>query len=275
MRRKNIGFFHTFKDLLNKILIQLNRYLGKIVMRELYHLKKRRSMTQQVLISGSNRGIGLAFVQQYLEFDAHIFATCRDPQNADALQQLQKQYPTKISILKLEITDTSNVAQVVKSISKQTRKIDVLINNAAIQSKQDVFGKLSLDEMTEVFRVNVAASVYLAQQAMPLIEKSEGGKIINISSTMGSIGLSSGGSISYSASKTAINMFSKSMAVATKEQGAIVVALDPGWNRTDMGSDAAPLDPNDSTKDMIALINAFTMEDSGKYYRYSGEELPW
>lgn len=232
-------------------------------------------MTEQILITGSNRGIGFAFVKEYMRHDVHIFASCRSPETAATLLQLKDDYPNKITLIPLEVTDEKQIASAFDAIKNKTEKLDLLINNAAILSDNDNYGSLKLNQLNEIFKVNVSAPVYISQQFVPLLEKSNAGKIINISSKMGSIELTSGGAISYSATKSAINMISKSISISLRSKGIISISLDPGWNRTDMGGKSAILDPNESAQQMIDLINNLTIQNSGKYYRYSGEELPW
>lgn len=232
-------------------------------------------MTTQILITGCNRGLGLAFVEEYINEDVHIFATCRNPSEATQLNAIQGNYPNKISILKLEVTAEEEINSVVKQISKKTNHLDILINNAAILNLNDQIGNMTINDVTQVFRVNVASPIRLTQELIPLLTKSSRGKIINISSTAGSISTTSGGYISYSASKAALNMFSKLLSESLAKTNILSISLDPGWMKTDMGDQHAPLDPRESAKHMISLIKYLSIKDSGKYLRFSGEEIPW
>jgi NAD(P)-dependent dehydrogenase (short-subunit alcohol dehydrogenase family) len=234
----------------------------------------------RVFISGTNRGLGLEFVKQYLNRGDQVIATCRKPTNAHELNELKKTHPEKLTILKLEVTDKDEREEVYKHIKEQFGSIDIFINNAGIAagggSNSYVLGELSSEDVLKVFNVNSVAPVLLVELFLDLIKKGNKPRILNITSGLSSLARKTMVfRYSYCASKTALNMFSKLMALQLKDEGIIVIPLHPGHVKTDLGGYHAPLDPTESIEGMIRVIDSLTIEDTGKFINYRYEELPW
>ncbi|MFW9778982.1 MAG: SDR family oxidoreductase [Candidatus Heimdallarchaeota archaeon] len=234
----------------------------------------------RVFITGANRGLGLEFVRQYLERGDEVIATCRKPIDAHDLNEMKASYPKTLIILKLEVTDEEEREEVYNYVKEQFGSIDIFINNAGIAAGGSrtsyVLGELGSEDLLTVFNVNSVAPVLLVELFLDIIKKGNKPRILNITSGLSSLTRKTTVfRYSYCASKTALNMFSKLMALQLKEEGIIVIPLHPGHVKTDLGGYRAPLSPRESIKGMISVIDALTMEDTGKFINYRYEELPW
>lgn len=228
-----------------------------------------------VLITGANRGIGLAFARSFMADGWRVHACCRHPDKAQELRRVAESSDGVTGLHRLDVTDGLKVASLARELIDEP--IDVLINNAGVMGPRDAaFGKIDYDEWLPVFAVNVLGPMRLAERFADHVSKSQRKLIVNISSRMGSIAdNSSGGSYIYRSSKAALNMISKSMANDLAERGITVVAFHPGWVRTDMGGRGAAITPQESVDGMRAVIGRITPSDSGKFFNFDGRELPW
>ena len=222
------------------------------------------------LITGCNRGIGLEFVRQYAADGWRVFATCRNPRGARELAAISGD----VKIHGLDVVDDRQVKALAKSLA--TEPIDLLINNAGVGGPDAEFGKTSANDWLEVLRVNTIAPLHVAEQFIGNLEAGRHKLIVNISSRMGSIAdNSSGGSYIYRTRKAAHNMVAQRMAQDLKTRRLIVVVFHPGWVKTDMGGPQALILPKASVAGMRAKIAALTPADSGKFFNYDGQPLPW
>ncbi|MFX0061761.1 MAG: SDR family oxidoreductase [Candidatus Hermodarchaeota archaeon] len=233
-----------------------------------------------IFITGTNRGLGLEFVKQYLKRGEDVIATCRKPDKAVELQSLKNHYNEKLTILQLEVTNQKSRDEAYEKVKQKFKKIDFLINNAGIRSGGEknsyTLGELHKEDIGKVFQVNSISPLLLIEKFLDLVEKSDTPKIINITSGLGSIGRKTMiFRYSYCASKSALNMFSKMMSIELKSKGIIVLALHPGHVKTDLGGSYAPLLPQQSISGMIKVIDSLTLEDTGKYLDWQRNEIPW
>ena len=226
------------------------------------------------LITGANRGLGLEFTRQLLARGDSVIACCREPDSAKALQELAGAAEDRLTVRELDVTDADAIAELPRDLPA----IDVLINNAGIAAGEEKFGAFDAGTMTRVLFVNSVAPMLITQALAPLLEK-EGRqpKVVCVTSILGSItkaeGLSFG--LSYGMSKAALNMGVKKVAAELKRRGVAIIAMHPGWVQTDMGGKGATLQPQESIRGMLAVIDKLTTADNGRYLTYSGEELPW
>ncbi|MDX1991898.1 MAG: SDR family oxidoreductase [bacterium] len=244
---------------------------------------------QRILVTGANRGIGLAFVQQYLQRGERVFAACRVPRRATELQDLLKQYPDHLTLLQLIVSKQDSIDEAFEVVQAQTDALDVLINNAGIynapQDDNPVYGDddslqklgvLTFDDALAVLRTNTVAPILIAQRFLDLLRKGDQARIVNITSGMGSLEAKTyGGSYYYATSKAALNMMTRSLAADVRRAGMIAVALDPGWVQTDMGGEDASISPEESVKHMVAFLDGLTLAQSGGFFNYLGEQNPW
>jgi len=222
------------------------------------------------VVTGANRGIGLEFAKQLLAEGHSVIAGVRSPESMKFSHE-------KMSILQLDVSSTSSVHEFAENVKSMSQSIDILVNNAGRmdgrwQSLEDVDPEVSL----EVLNVNTIGPLRVSQVLWPLLQASNKGKIANISSLMGSIDdCMSGRSYAYRTSKTGLNMITKILAVEGKDHNITVTAYHPGWAKTDMGGERAPVSVSVSVKGLIGLIHKQDIAQSGRFFEYTGDELPW
>lgn len=223
---------------------------------------------QTVLVTGASRGLGLEFVRQLSARGDRVIAACRTPGAAPDLRAVTGR------VAALDVTDQLSIASFVADLGGEP--IDVLINNAGISAPDGRLGTLSFDHFRRVLDTNVFGAAVLTQALLANLSKGRRRVVLNITSTLGSIAAGMAGfSYAYSASKAALNKISALMAHELRPQGLTVVAMCPGWNRTDMGGPGAPLDPRDSIARMVTMMDGFTLADSGTFRREDGAVVPW
>ena len=226
-----------------------------------------------ILITGTNRGLGLEFVRQYAESGYRVHATARAVDDAVALQALAKKHAT-ISLHELAVADGRSVAALVDQLAGAP--LDILLNNAGTMGpKQQSLGKLDYAGMLDTLNTNTIAPLRLAEALLENVAKGERKLIAALTSGMGSIDDSSGGYYAYRASKAALNMSYHNLALDLKRRGIIAVVINPGWVKTDMGGPGATLAPADSVRAMRDVLAKVSLADSGEFLNYSGGTLTW
>ncbi|UJP05816.1 MAG: SDR family oxidoreductase [Nitrosomonas sp.] len=229
-----------------------------------------------VLITGTNRGIGLEFVHQFAVDGWRIFACCRNPAGADALNRLASQYPGQIDIHTLDVTQHQHIEQLANTLSDES--IDLLINNAGIypSSHVDAFGETDYAVWQRTFEANTMAPLKIAEALIRQVANSRLKTIVTITSKMGSIADNrGGGSYIYRSSKAAVNSVMKSLSIDLSEKRIIAVLLHPGWVKTDMGGPDALITTAQSVAGMRQVIGNLKFSDSGKFYAFDGQIIPW
>lgn len=223
------------------------------------------------LITGANRGLGLEFAKQYLADGWKVIATCRRPEAAEELKALEGD----IQIHALDVTDFARVEALEKMLGDEA--IDLLIANAGVYGPRVVqHDTVDYAAWAEVMRANVMAPLKISAVFEPHVAKSKLRRIVAITSLMGSMSdNSSGGSYIYRSSKAALNAVMKSLAADLKDKGISVAMLHPGWVKTDMGGPSAKIESSESIAGMRQVIDAMTVENSGRFLNYDGNELPW
>ncbi|MBY0316016.1 MAG: SDR family oxidoreductase [Bdellovibrionales bacterium] len=223
------------------------------------------------LITGAGRGIGLEYTRQLLALKKNVIAWVRNPSKSTDLENLQNQYPSQLKIQDVDVTQEQSIIQAVAQI----KSVDVLINNAGVLlDGEDSFEELSLRKIEDTFKVNVLAPIAVTQKLMPLLLKSPTPVVANMSSLMGSIKDNSGGAYyAYRMSKTALNMFTKSLSIDYPQVKTL--CLHPGWVQTDMGGPNAQITMETSVKGLLHVILEPQKYDSGAFVNYRGIELPW
>jgi len=226
-------------------------------------IKAQANEKKSVLITGANRGIGLEYAKQYTKKGYTVYGTARKP---DAATQLKA---TGAIILKLDVTNDADIAAMAKTLQGKT--IDVLINNAGIINRTET----SREAMLQGFSVNTLGPMYVTEALLTNLKASNNPKVINISSQLGILKNGSGKPVPYSVSKVGLNMVTRIQHTDHHRQGLIVISIHPGWNRTDMGGQNAPLSVQETVPQMIKTIDSLEAKDSGKFFNYDKKELPW
>ena len=236
---------------------------------------------KRILITGSNSGLGLEFTKKFLERGDYVIASCRKPESAYELRDIRENHAGRIIVPQLDVSDEDSRNKLFKNVSSFLDKLDILINNAGVISGNLEYspplGELHNEDMTKVFLINSISPVYMVEKFLTLLKKSNNPKIINISSTSGSISKRTrGGGYSYSASKAALNMFTKNLSNDLRDEGIIVVALHPGWVKTGFPyTENAPHMPEETVVGMMEVIDSLEMKDTGKFIDWLGNEQPW
>jgi NAD(P)-dependent dehydrogenase (short-subunit alcohol dehydrogenase family) len=232
-------------------------------------------MKQNVLITGCSRGIGLEFARQYAEAGWRVLATCRRPQRSTALMSLQERHGADVQVHGLDVQSAEDILDLAQSLREQP--VDVLLNNAGVYGPEDQgLGSAEPEAWIEVLKVNTIAPLLMAQAFLPNLERSSRGIIATGTSLMGSVADNgSGGHYLYRSSKAAANMVGRSLAVDLKGKKIISVVLNPGWVRTDMGGPQAPTGVEESVSGMRRVLDGLTMRESGGFFHFDGERLPW
>jgi NAD(P)-dependent dehydrogenase (short-subunit alcohol dehydrogenase family) len=230
-------------------------------------------MNKTVVITGANRGIGLALAHIYLQHNWHVIATCRDPQSADSLNELAES--PNLHIYALEVTDAHSVKRLAKMLTG--RPIHVLINNAGIKgSARQRWNDLDYAAWLDTFAVNTLAPIHIASALIGNLRLAGTGRIVNISSQMGALGRTSGGgSYAYRTSKAALNKASQLLASDLKADGIIVIPVHPGWVRTDMGGANGEISAEESAQGIYHLVENLTLSHSGRFWNWDGREHVW
>jgi NAD(P)-dependent dehydrogenase (short-subunit alcohol dehydrogenase family) len=234
-----------------------------------------------VLITGASRGIGLELTKRYAERGWTVFATCRDPGSAHALQQIAHN-AGHVSLRAMDVTDHASVDALAEAM--QGVPVDVLINNAGIgRPFMDIATGMDYDHWRRVMETNLYAPMKIALAFLPNVEASAEKKIVSVSSTLGCITrayggpFGGGGNYAYRSSKAALNMAMRALAHDLKPRGVICTLLSPGLVDTDFikGSGQKGIPVQDSVEGLLGVIDALTIADTAKWIRYSREEVPW
>ena len=228
--------------------------------------------TYTILITGTNRGIGLEFTRQYAADGWNVIACCRDPQSATVLQALANAHQN-IQIVALDVADFAQIEAV--ALQLKNYKIDVLLNNAGVYPDSSL-GDIDYDAWATAFKINTMAPLKMAEAFMPHVVASQLKKIATLSSKMGSIDDNSGGgSYIYRSSKTAVNMVMKSLTIDIKPYDVAVLILHPGWVQTDMGGPNGLINTQTSVAGLRKVITNLSLSNSGKFIAYDGKEIAW
>jgi len=215
-----------------------------------------------VLITGANRGIGLEFARQYAAEGWDVIATAR--QSSDELDAL------KVRVERLEMQQLDAVA----ALGRRVDALDLLIANAGTWLPEQAETPDDGRGWADMFVTNTIAPYLLARSVLRQVAASKG-KLIALTSGMGSIGESSGGYVPYRSSKAALNMAWHSLGLEAKRAGVIAAVFDPGWVKTRMGGPSAPTPPEQSVGDMRALIERLGPDDSGAFLKRDGSRHQW
>ena len=226
-----------------------------------------------VLITGANRGIGLALVKAYAGRRDKVIATVRATSDRDELDEAVKAAPKWIEVIEMDVADPAEIGRARRRL--EAEPIDVLINNAGIggperQSATD----MDFDGLIDTLNVNTIAPLRVANAFLPNVKAAKG-KIITLSSQMGQVQSASSDSLAYRVSKAAVNKLMRGLATELKPMGIPVLIVHPGWVKTDMGGDSAQLTPEQSAAQLQKLIDKLDLASTGKFLAWNGKELAW
>lgn len=228
-----------------------------------------------VVITGANRGLGLELARQYLAAGAEVIGGCRNPAAATELTEAGAE------VIALDTGSGASIAAFAAAVGD--RPLDLLFNNAGIDARavgaaETSRGPLDVTEeqFRAVFDVNVLGPLLMVR-ALAGNLRAATGKVVNVSSQVGSIEVAHriGSDVAYTTSKAALNMLSLKQSQALRADGVCVIALHPGWLRSDMGGPRADLEPATAAASIVAVVDHITIEQSGSFLRWDGSVHPW
>ena len=247
--------------------------------------EKRSDITGTVLVTGANRGIGLALARNYAERGWTVIATARKPEKADELNALAANND-RVTVERMDLLDHEGIDALAEKL--RDVPIDVLLNNAAILGDPDkqMFGSFDYDTLETVVAVNVTGTLKMAEAFAGHVAASDQKKIVGITSAQGSIELLRENRIPfYKLSKTALNMGYSSVAKSVKKQGITVALISPGAVDTQMMNTALKstgikrasflITPEQSAEAVINVIDQYELQYTGVFMAHTGDMLPW
>jgi NAD(P)-dependent dehydrogenase (short-subunit alcohol dehydrogenase family) len=230
----------------------------------------------RVLITGAARGIGLAFVRNFLARGDRVLALRRRADAGGALVDLAKHQAERLTLLTLDLADLDAIPALEGLVRAHVDALDVVVNNAGVLKSGERFGSVAGADLTEAFRINAAAPLLVTQALTPLLARGNAPRVLNVSTELASIARRSAfATPSYSISKAALNMATRLMAFELGARGIACAAVHPGWVKTDMGGPNAPLPVEDSVRALIGFIDRMKIADNGGYFNADGTPLPW
>ncbi|KAL3480889.1 hypothetical protein BJX99DRAFT_254216 [Aspergillus californicus] len=242
------------------------------------------------LITGCSRGLGLELTRQLISTneDATIFASARSS-DGPGLRKLLETYPERIIYVHLDVTDRKSIEEAVEFITAKLdgKGLDVLINNAGFMYPIQSVLDMETEQLEDTFRINVSSVHNLTKAVLPLMRKGEVKKILNMSSSSGSIAKEFDNSTvlvpPYSISKTGLNMLTVAYARELEKEGFTIFSVNPGWVKTDLGSQHADLSVETSISALLDILHRTGKEGNARFLnvyipgwdKYAGGELPW
>jgi NAD(P)-dependent dehydrogenase (short-subunit alcohol dehydrogenase family) len=238
------------------------------------------------LVTGANKGLGLATSRQLAQQGITVLMGSRNAAKGRAAAKELQAAGLPVEFVLLDVTKPAHITKAAAEIRKRFTKLDILVNNAGMAHKEETLSGNSTETVSaralrQTFDVNFFGLVELTRKLLPLIRKSDSGRIVNVSSILGSLtiqssdgGMSSFKPFAYNASKTAVNAFTIHLAAALSNTPIKVNSAHPGWVRTDMGGPQAPLLPEEGARTAVRLATLGPDGPTGKFF-HGDKELPW
>lgn len=232
-----------------------------------------------VFVTGANRGVGRAVAELAAARGDTVLACAREVEAMPAFAG-----PGRVVPITLDVADERSISAAARVAAQHVQQLDLLINSAGQYSLQSshwnaertLLETMTQEELLTIFRVNTAGSMLVLRALLPLLRESAQARVVNLTSLLGSVSQKdSPGDYAYSGSKAALNIMTRAAAAELKDDGIIVVALTPGWVRTAMGGESAPLAPEEAATRLLRTADALRARDSGRLIDEHGEDLPW
>ena len=227
-----------------------------------------------ILVTGANRGLGLEFVDHYLDIGGEVIATYRNENSSADLIKMSNER-SNLKLLQLDVSSNKSLNSFAEKLGDTP--IDIFINNAGVYGpRNSSFGNVDEESWIPAIRINAIAPLLLTQSIIKNIRLGADKKMIYITSKMGSIDDNKGGgAYVYRSSKTALNAVVKSLSVDLKNEGIAVILIHPGWVKTDMGGPNALIDKETSVTGMTEVISNLNISSTGNFYNYDGTVISW
>ena len=227
-----------------------------------------------ILVTGANRGLGIEFVEQYLNEGNEVIATYRNENSSIDLIEMGNER-SNLKLLQLDVSSNKSLNSFAENLGNLP--IDIFINNAGVYGpRNSSFGNVDEENWIPAIKVNTIAPILMTQLIIKNIRSGDDKKLIYITSKMGSIDDNKGGgAYVYRSSKTALNSVVKSLSVDLENEGMTVALIHPGWVKTDMGGPSALIDKDTSVRGMTEVISNLDISSTGNFYNYDGSIIPW
>jgi NAD(P)-dependent dehydrogenase (short-subunit alcohol dehydrogenase family) len=235
-------------------------------------------MQRTVFITGADKGLGLSLAGRFVQEGFHVFAGVYRP--GEDLETLAGQNHGKMTLVPLDVTNPGSIRRAARTVDRQATGLDILVNNAGVHLQKPVKPLEELDfndmHLQKVMEVNAFGPLRVIQQFLPLLEKGQMKMVVNISSEAGSItDCKRPSEYAYCMSKSALNMASRILQNYLSPRGYKILAVHPGWMRTDMGGSEADIHPDQAAAGIFTLAMKPWQVDDAIYMDYQGNLLPW
>ncbi len=236
------------------------------------------------LITGANKGIGFETARQLAKAGVTVLLGSRDRERGEKAAQQLASEGLNVKPLLIDVDDTASIDAAAKKVEADYGQLDILVNNAGVGEFSRLASSETLEAWRNVFETNVFGLVATTQAFLPLLQKSEAGRIVNLSSILGSVSLAAtpgspvsdnvGRYAAYGASKTAVNMYTVQLARELSGTNLKINAAHPGWVKTDLGGEGAPMELEEGAKTSVELALLPQDGPTGGYF-HLGQPLPW
>jgi len=227
-----------------------------------------------VLITGANRGIGLELVRQYLASGDRVFAFCRSPAGAAALNDVAATADGRVVVLPMDVADGASISAGAKALAGMP--IDILINNAGVMGGEtQTLAAIDFDAWANALNIMTIGPFRVTQAFLPNLKAASGAKVMTVTSQMGASTWPMGGSYAYTSAKAGVNRVMRTLAIDLKGEGIAVAMIHPGWVKTDMGGQNADLTVQESAAGIRRVIADLDLATTGSFLKWNGQTHPW
>jgi NAD(P)-dependent dehydrogenase (short-subunit alcohol dehydrogenase family) len=233
-------------------------------------------MKQKIaVVTGANKGIGFEICRQLAGKGFQVFLAARDLKRGTEAVGKLKASGLEVKVLQLDVSDLKSIEKAAAELASSVDHLDVLVNNAGIYEDEDASAlNISPEIVEQTFRTNTLGPLLMTQRLWPLLAKSGSGRIINVSSGLGSLSEMETTAPAYSISKAALNAVTRQCAAALKDKKIAVNSISPGWVRTEMGGAGAPLTPAEGADTVIWLATEAPLSLTSQFLR-ERKPIPW
>ncbi len=231
------------------------------------------------VVTGANRGIGLEAANQLAKKGIHVLLTARDPEKGQQALNSLKGENLSVEFFKLEVTSKNDIESLKTYLERSFGRLDILVNNAGVFLDPRSGGKSGFlygdpDIMRQTFETNIIGPFQLMKTLIPLMQKNNYGRIVNVSSGMGALNDMGSGYPAYRISKTALNSLTKLSAVEYEHENILINAVSPGWVKTDMGGPGANRTAEEAAQGIVWLASLPDGGPTGGFFR-DKQRIPW
>ena len=225
-----------------------------------------------ILVTGTNKGVGLEITRLLSNRGDRVIACCRRPLEATALSKLEG----NIDIQEVSVGEDESVSQLASRLNGVA--IDTIINNAGTmgpEAKRQSVLDMDFSGWADAFNINSMGPVRIMQALLPNLKMTESPKVMTVTSQMGALSLDMTSAHAYCSSKAALNKFMRLASIDLKPDGIAVGLVHPGWVRTDMGGPRAHLSPEESAAGCVEVTDTLTLDNTGGFWKWNGETHDW